>query len=144
MQPQVVKEIAGMESTQVQAQPVLILKLTKLRTQEGLVRFAVFSSAQAKAFPTDATQAIKTGAAAISELPLKIPLTNLPFGCYAATVFHDENANGEFDMGRFGIPQEGFGFSQNPPVWKGAPRFRQAQFEFSPDRTVVEIAMKYL
>lgn len=132
-----------MESTQVQAQPVLTLKLTKLRTQEGVVRFAVFSSDQAKAFPTDATQAIKAGAVPISELPLNIPLTDLPFGCYAVTVFHDENANGEFDIGRFGIPKEGFGFSQNPPVWKGAPKFQQAQFEFSPDCTVAEIAMKY-
>jgi len=131
-----------MESTQVQAQPVLILKLTKLRNQQGLVRFAVFSSAQAKAFPTDVAQAIKTGAVPISDLPLKIPL-DLPFGCYAVTVFHDENANGEFDMGRFGIPKEGFGFSQNPPVWKGAPRFRQAQFDFSPENTVAEITLKY-
>ncbi|HEY9847384.1 MAG TPA: DUF2141 domain-containing protein, partial [Candidatus Caenarcaniphilales bacterium] len=75
-----------MESISVQEQPSLTLKLMKLRNQEGLVRFAVFSSAQAEAFPTDTSKAVKTGALPILGIPLIIPITGLRFGRYAVTL----------------------------------------------------------
>ncbi|HTJ52682.1 MAG TPA: DUF2141 domain-containing protein [Cyclobacteriaceae bacterium] len=39
---------------------------------------------------------------------------NIPYGEYAAIVFHDENSNGELDH-RFGFPNEPMGFSNQ---WK--------------------------
>ena len=34
----------------------------------------------------------------------------LPPGTYAVAVYHDENDNGAFDKGLFGLPEEGYGF----------------------------------
>jgi uncharacterized protein (DUF2141 family) len=38
---------------------------------------------------------------------------NLPPGKYGVAAFHDENGNGKFDKNLLGIPQEGFGFSND-------------------------------
>jgi len=131
-----------MESAQVKETPALTLKVIELRIKQGLVHFALFSSPEG--FPTDTTKAVKTGRFPVSEVPLNITLTELPYGRYAVTVFHDENSNGEFDTGPFRFPKEGFGFSKNPKVWKGAPKFKDADFEFTAENSVVEIIMKYV
>ncbi len=55
-------------------------------------------------------------------------LENLPDGIYALAVFHDENHNGQLDKNLFGIPKEGFGFSNNPKVTFSQPTFSEAKF----------------
>ena len=130
-----------MESAQIKKTSDLTLKVSELRSKQGTVHFALFSSAEG--FPTDTAKAVRTGCFPIAEVPLTITLTDLPCGKYAVTVFHDENSNNEFDVGAFGFPKEGFGFSDNPPVWKGAPKFQQADFDFTTENRVVEIIMKY-
>lgn len=47
-------------------------------------------------------------------------------GLYAVAVFHDENGNGAFDQGIFGIPLEDYGFSNDATVFFGPPAFEEA------------------
>jgi uncharacterized protein (DUF2141 family) len=49
-------------------------------------------------------------------------------GEYAAVVYHDINENGELDRGRFGIPQEPYGFSNDARSPFGPPRFEAVRF----------------
>jgi len=61
---------------------------------------------------------------------------NLPYGDYAAILFHDENSNGILDH-RFGFPDESMGFSND---WKlslfsGMPTFHKLRFEFSESKS---------
>jgi uncharacterized protein (DUF2141 family) len=49
---------------------------------------------------------------------------NISNGIYAIAIFHDENGNKELDTNIFGIPSEGYGFSNNI-----RPKFRPASFE---------------
>ena len=51
----------------------------------------------------------------------------LPSGDYAVALFHDENDNGRLDR-IAGIPTEGVGFSNNPRLLFGPPRFTEARF----------------
>lgn len=44
---------------------------------------------------------------------LKLTLHELPAGDYAVKLFHDANDNGEMDSNLLGLPQEGYGFSNN-------------------------------
>ena len=37
-------------------------------------------------------------------------------GTYAISIFHDEDEDGELDLGFLNIPEEGFGFSNTPPI----------------------------
>lgn len=120
----------------------LTLELTGLRSREGVVYAALFSSAEG--FPSDPSRAVRSGTFSIAELPLTIVFPDLPLGRYAATVHHDENMDGELNCNALGIPREGIGFSGNPRIWKGVPPYARAEFEFTSDATVVAITMKYL
>ncbi|HZF93666.1 MAG TPA: DUF2141 domain-containing protein [Allosphingosinicella sp.] len=64
-------------------------------------------------------------------------------GAYAVSLFHDENANGKFDTFA-GIPREGFGFSRNPAVRFGAPRFRQVVIDLPSGFARQAVRMQYL
>jgi uncharacterized protein (DUF2141 family) len=55
-----------------------------------------------------------------------IIFTRLPPGRYAAIVFHDENDNGRLDENPWGVPVEGYGFSNNAQGTLGAPSFDAA------------------
>jgi len=67
----------------------------------------------------------------------------LAAGRYAVTLFHDENRNQRLDM-LMGIPREGFGFSGNPRIRFGAPRFKDVTIAIPPGQTVQTIRMQYL
>ncbi|MGJ3648580.1 DUF2141 domain-containing protein [Sphingomonas sp. GlSt437] len=72
-----------------------------------------------------------------------IEIDGLPHGDYAAAVIHDENSNNRLDT-FMGIPREGFGFSRNPPIHFGPPRFTAARFTINGDREDQDIKMRYL
>ena len=64
-------------------------------------------------------------------------------GRYAVSVFHDENSNRKLD--RFmGIPREGFGFSRNPVIRFGPPRFDKVSIQLAPGYTRADVRMQYL
>lgn len=56
-----------------------------------------------------------------------ISFMQLPPGEYAAIVFHDENDNGLLDKGVFGVPVEGYGFSNNATGFFSAPSWGDAR-----------------
>lgn len=66
----------------------------------------------------------------------------LPPGAYAVAVIHDENANHRLDT-LVGIPREGFGFSRDPKLGFGPPRFAAAQFAVAGDAERQQIRMHY-
>ncbi len=69
--------------------------------------------------------------------------TGIAPGNYALTLFHDENMNQRLDT-VLGIPREGFGFSRNPVVRFGAPKFRQVGMEIAPGLARHSVRMQYL
>lgn len=64
-------------------------------------------------------------------------------GEYALSVFHDENRNRELDT-MLRIPREGFGFSRNPRIRFGAPRFRDVRVDIAPGFTRLSVRMQYM
>ncbi|MBX3562412.1 MAG: DUF2141 domain-containing protein [Sphingomonas sp.] len=64
-------------------------------------------------------------------------------GSYALAVIHDENSNGRLD--RFmAIPREGFGFSRNPGLRMGPPRFDEVRFEVTEGSVRQNVRLRYL
>lgn len=73
---------------------------------------------------------------------IKIIFQNVPFGEYAAILFHDENSNERIDH-RFGLPNERMGFSNH---WKlslfsGMPTFEKLKFSFSANDAFYRITL---
>ena len=89
----------------------------------------------------------KDNAAAMLNVPAgqasNIELPRLRPGNYALLVIHDENGNGKLDMA-FGIPREGFGFSNNPTIHMRAPRANEVRFELAAGKSSQTIRMHYI
>jgi uncharacterized protein (DUF2141 family) len=64
---------------------------------------------------------------------------DIPPGTYAMAVVHDENMNGKLDTNWFGVPTEGYGFSNNARGVLSAPSFSDAKFNY--DGRNIELTM---
>ena len=58
-------------------------------------------------------------------------------GVYAISVFHDENQDAELNLGFLNIPEEGFGFSNNPAIGVSQPSFDDCEFVIEEGQSVV-------
>jgi len=74
----------------------------------------------------------------------KVCLPSPAPGVYAVAVFHDENANKKLDQGFLGIPQEGYGFSNNPGFRFGLPDMNEILFEINGGKTEISVDLRYL
>ncbi len=118
----------------------LEVDLEGLRNARGVIQACLMRDR--RSFPD-----CKADPAAVKETVLadgsRLLFTNLPPGSYALALFHDENANRKLDT-ILGIPREGFGFSRNPVVRFGAPRYDQVSIELGPGFTRVRVRLQYL
>ena len=64
-------------------------------------------------------------------------------GIYALAIYHDENASQTFDRTGFGLPAEGYGFSNNPSTLAGLPAFRSVRLEIPRSGLLTRIRIKY-
>ena len=60
---------------------------------------------------------------------IKVTFNDVEAGDYAIRYFHDENNNGDIDTNLFGLPTEGYGFSNNAKVNFGPPNYQQMSFQ---------------
>lgn len=68
----------------------------------------------------------------------------LPPGTYAIAVHHDENDNRKLDTNLLGIPQEGYGVSNNHIPALSAPTWQESKFTVEAGKTVeLSIALRY-
>lgn len=64
-------------------------------------------------------------------------------GTYAVAIVHDENANGRLDTMMM-MPREGFGFSRNPRLRMGPPRFTDAAFAVGQTPARQDVRVRYM
>ncbi|TAD87263.1 MAG: DUF2141 domain-containing protein [Alphaproteobacteria bacterium] len=89
---------------------------------------------------TPACTARQVRAAAAGDVT--VVLGSLPPGRYAIRAFHDHDRDGRLGRGIFGVPTEGFGFSNNPDTTFGPPDFAAAAVEISRP-TRLSIRLRY-
>jgi uncharacterized protein (DUF2141 family) len=66
-----------------------------------------------------------------------LTFNNLPDGDYAVQMFHDEDDNGEMKTNLFGIPSEGYGFSNGARAAFGPPKFADMKVTVRGNTTTV-------
>ena len=81
-----------------------------------------------------AKQTIDKGAATVE-------FEDLPYGEYAIKVFHDENDDGELDIGWMG-PEEPYGFSNDARGTMGPPDWDDAKFAIDRPKPIAKIQLK--
>ncbi len=128
----------------------LTVNVTGIRGSRGSIVVSLFHGGDG--FPGDSKKALAshivplTDASATSiQTCLLVVFEGLAPGEYAVALFHDENDNGKLDE-HWGIPNEGFGFSNNPKIRWGAPRYGETKFALSVSEREAKIAvsLKYL
>ena len=117
------------------------IRLEKLRSLRGVVQICL--TAKADTFPDCAKDKQAITRTVPARNAASMSFDGLAPGGYALAIFHDENGNKKLDT-FLGIPREGFGFSRNPAVVFGPPRFQQARFEVSGGIARLSIRMQYL
>jgi uncharacterized protein (DUF2141 family) len=120
----------------------IVVEITGFNNSDGQVGVLLFS--REEGFPMDHQQAVKKIFAGIDRNTCRITLENIPYGTYAVSVFHDENADGKLKQNFIGIPKEGIGASRNPRIRFGPPRFKEARFTVDSKELRLPITMRYL
>jgi uncharacterized protein (DUF2141 family) len=72
---------------------------------------------------------------------MAIRFDNVPRGNYAVLIHHDENGNGQLDLGFMRMPKEGWGYSRNANPLRKA-RFDEARFAFDGEALSLEIILR--
>lgn len=62
-------------------------------------------------------------------------------GLFAMAIYHDRNANGDFDKNGLGLPAEPWGLSNNPRGLFGPPKVERTLFEVRAEGAEVEIEL---
>jgi uncharacterized protein (DUF2141 family) len=120
----------------------LVVAVTALRSDQGTIRCYLYDNGED--FP-DAKQHVIAAAVA---LPAARAGTCTFGGVtrdrdYAIVILHDENNDNVFQKSAFGIPQEGYGFSNNAKPRFSAPSFDACKFHYASGTLNLAIAMQY-
>jgi uncharacterized protein (DUF2141 family) len=123
-----------------QPMATLTIRVTDLRNHNGQLLFAVFKSPDG--FPKEKSKSVDWQVKPIDANSV-VFTASLPPGKYAASVLHDENKNDKMDMNFLGIPEEGYGVTNNPkPAYRQA-RFDEALFNLPPGGAALTISIQY-
>lgn len=119
----------------------LIVQISSLTSGVGEVAVTVYPSDPRKFLaPSGKLLRVRVKASA----PVTRVCFNLPRpDAYAVAVYHDANANRDFDRNRLGMPTEGFGFSNDAPTKFGVPSFDAARVAVKAGETLLRVRMRY-
>jgi uncharacterized protein (DUF2141 family) len=123
------------------AAAVLRVRAVNLRNSTGQVICTLFDTPSA--FPSDSSRALRQVAVPIKDQAAVCEFAGIPPGTYALVMFHDENSNGKFDRNWFGLPKEGYAFSNNVRPVFAPPSFKAAAFYYPGGDVWLTVVMRY-
>jgi uncharacterized protein (DUF2141 family) len=126
---------AGAQDGQVE------IRIENLRNTRGTIRLCLTRNPAHFPACNEDPAAVKRSVPAAQAAAIRIG--GVAPGIWALSVIHDENDNARLD--RFmAMPREGFGFSRNPAIRMGPPRFEEVRFQVGGAVVAQVIRMKYL
>ena len=105
----------------------LNLTVNKLKSDAGYVFLALVDE--------NKNQIARTKVKIVDNIAV-VKIDSLPAGTYAVQYYHDINSNGKLDTGSFGIPEEGYGSSNDARGFMGPPDFADMIFELKEDLAI--------
>lgn len=118
----------------------LVISVEKIRESKGDILLALYANPEG--FPFDAAKAIGRYKSTPSGGTAAFRLKAIPRGRYAIALFQDSNGDGKLNTNFLGIPQEGYGVSNNAYRRFSAPEFGASAF-WHEELTTLHISMKY-
>ncbi|MFO7760252.1 MAG: DUF2141 domain-containing protein [Desulfobia sp.] len=122
--------------------PGIHVKIPNIKNSTGNIACGIFESPEG--FPNKFLCSAKAIIIKkIQKTKAQCDFSDIPPGTYAIGVIHDENMNGELDTNWFGIPTEGYGFSNTTIDEFGAPAFSAAGFHYDGQNLNLTIKLEY-
>ncbi|MEB3219093.1 MAG: DUF2141 domain-containing protein [Nostocales cyanobacterium 94392] len=137
----VIGNLAFLPSAEGTANSNLGVTVKGLKNQKGQVCFSIFSSS--RGFPNNDKNALKAKCVKLENSSVQLNIPSLKPGTYAIAMFHDSNGDGKLNTNSLGIPKEGFGFSRNPRIVTGPPKFGDSAVFVVGSSTNIEISLNY-
>jgi len=120
----------------------LTVQVTGVRAAKGEMAVTLYPD-DAKRFLAPHSKLARVRA--VAQAPMTTACFWLPApGFYAVSVYHDENANHDFDRTVLGLPAEGFAFSNDPPTPTALPPFKAVRFKAGDGETRIKVKLRYL
>jgi uncharacterized protein (DUF2141 family) len=133
-----VSAAAHAEAPPAPATFTLTVTVEGIRSADGAIKAQLLKADQAAG--TASTVGGKDAPAVVGAITLSF--AGLAPGDYAVRMFHDEDGDGEMKTNVFGIPKEGFGFSNRAVAKFGPPSFSDMKVTVAAD-TVSAATMTY-
>ena len=107
----------------------IVVRVVGFPDQRGRCACALYNKQQG--FPSDRSQVYRNAQGSIgSDNTATCEFKNVPSGTYAIALFHDAFMTGQMKKNLLGIPQEGYGFSNDAkPHTLSAPSFQECAFQ---------------
>jgi uncharacterized protein (DUF2141 family) len=118
----------------------LIVHFAGLRSTKGMIRACLTRNPALFLTCDKDPAALKANVPAGKDAQMEFPA--VPPGDYVLAVVHDENGNDKVDT-FMGIPREGVGFSRNPAMSFGPPKYEAARFHVASGVNATDVKLKY-
>ncbi len=136
------KAALSLSPIQKECKNSLTVKILGIKNKQGQICLSLFNGRQG--FPHNGNKAIRTDCIEVTDTQETVNFSNLESGTYAVAVFHDINHDGILNFNWLGIPTEGFGFSRNPHILTGIPKFEDSAVMVTDLDPNIEIQLKYI
>ncbi len=123
------------------ATTTLTLNISGFRNNSGNVLICV--TRQPRHFPNCSVDPAGLKIKVAAKQASKVVFKSVTSGTWAVAMLHDENANSKMDT-TASLPDEGFGFSRNPVVYRTAPKFNAAAVKIGTTPAALNIRLQYL
>lgn len=120
----------------------LTVEIDGLKNRKGQLCVSVFASS--KGFPNRAANALQNQCVPITDKSMLVTFKDLKPGTYGVSVLHDIKGDRKIHRNFLGIPTDGFGFSRNPTILTGPPKFEDSVFFVAGSNTNIQIQLMYL
>jgi len=107
----------------------LVIDISGFPSSDGFAMVALNNSEES--YNGGESKAIAKTKVRVVDQKAQVIFTNLPYGSYGVSLYHDENANGTMDKNAMGIPKEAYGFSNNAKGFFGKPNYKDVMFQLN-------------
>jgi uncharacterized protein (DUF2141 family) len=133
--------VAAQDCTGTPSSTRLFVNVDNVRESRGLIAVTLYTDDRRKFLA-------KRGSLYVGRVPARQGRTRVCIhvpkpGTYALAVYHDADSDRSFDRTGLGLPDEGFGFSNNPPTFFGLPNFNRVRIQVPRTNLSTTIRLHY-